>query len=125
MGRNKTMRMASMRESQDSDRFIVNTQVQSHALLHRGFGTFITSVSLDYLLTLALCNHPHCAITGTVQSSALCNHPHCAIIHAVQSPALCNHPHCAITCIVQSFTLCNHFYNVTVNFNVSAYYHVT
>ena len=27
------MRMASMRESQDSDRFLVNTQVQSHALL--------------------------------------------------------------------------------------------
>ena len=28
-----------MRESRDSDRFLVNTQVQSHALLHRGFGT--------------------------------------------------------------------------------------
>ena len=27
------MRMASMRESRDSDRFLVNTQVQSHALL--------------------------------------------------------------------------------------------
>ena len=32
MGRNQTMRMASMRESQDSDRFS-NTRVQSHALL--------------------------------------------------------------------------------------------
>ena len=31
--RNKTMRMASMRESRDSDQFLVNTQVQSHALL--------------------------------------------------------------------------------------------
>ena len=35
------MRMASMRESQDSDRFLVNTQVQSHALLRRGFGTSV------------------------------------------------------------------------------------
>ena len=40
-GRNKTMRMASMRESRDSDRFLVNTQVQSHALLRRGFGTSV------------------------------------------------------------------------------------
>ena len=32
-GRNKTMRMAS-------NRFLVNTQVQSHALLRRGFGHF-------------------------------------------------------------------------------------
>ena len=35
------MRMASMRESRDSDRFLVNTQVQSHALLRRGFGTSV------------------------------------------------------------------------------------
>ena len=41
MGRKKTMRMASRRESQVSDRFLVNTQVQSHALLHRGFGTSV------------------------------------------------------------------------------------
>ena len=32
------MHMASMRESRDSDRFLVNSQVQSHALLRRGFG---------------------------------------------------------------------------------------
>ena len=35
------MRMATMRESRDSDRFLVNTRVQSHALLHRGFGTSV------------------------------------------------------------------------------------
>ena len=35
------MRMASMRKSRDSDRFLVNTQVQSHALLRRGFGTSV------------------------------------------------------------------------------------
>ena len=38
MGRNKTMRMASMRESRDS---LVDTQVQSHALLRQGFGTSV------------------------------------------------------------------------------------
>ena len=41
MGRNKTMRMASMRESRDSDLFLVNTQVQSHALLRQEFGTLV------------------------------------------------------------------------------------
>ena len=41
MRRNKTMRMASRRESRVSDRFLVNTQVQSHALLRRGFGTSV------------------------------------------------------------------------------------
>ena len=30
-----------MRESRDSDRFLVNTQVQSHALLRRGFSTSV------------------------------------------------------------------------------------
>ena len=35
------IRMASMRESRDSDRFLVNTQVQLHALLRRGFGTSV------------------------------------------------------------------------------------
>ena len=35
------MRMASIRESRDSDRFLVNTQVQSHALLRQGFGTSV------------------------------------------------------------------------------------
>ena len=35
------MRMPSMRESQDSVLFLVNTQVQSHALLRRGFGTSV------------------------------------------------------------------------------------
>ena len=34
------MRMASLR-SRDSDRFLVNTHVQSHALLRRGFGTSV------------------------------------------------------------------------------------
>ena len=40
------MRMASMRESRDSVRFLINTQVQSHALLRRGFGT-----SVPFILT--------------------------------------------------------------------------
>ena len=35
------MHMASMRKSRDSDQFLVNTQVQSHALLRRGFGTSV------------------------------------------------------------------------------------
>ena len=35
------MRMASLRESRDSDRFLVNTHVQSHALLHQGFDTSV------------------------------------------------------------------------------------
>ena len=35
------MRVASTRESRDSDRFLVNTQVQSQALLRRGFGTSV------------------------------------------------------------------------------------
>ena len=35
------IRMAGMRESRDSDRFLVNTQVQLHALLRRGFGTSV------------------------------------------------------------------------------------
>ena len=30
-----------MKESRDSDRFLVNTQIQSHALLHWGFGTSV------------------------------------------------------------------------------------
>ena len=33
--------MASTRKSRDSDRFLVKTQVQSHALLRRGFGTSV------------------------------------------------------------------------------------
>ena len=42
-GRNKTECAwhASMGESRVSDRFLVNTQVQSHALLRRGFGTSV------------------------------------------------------------------------------------
>ena len=36
----------SMRESRDSDRFLVNTQVQSHALLGRGFGTSVQYAAL-------------------------------------------------------------------------------
>ena len=46
MGKNKTI----MRESRDSDRFQVNVQVQSHALLRQGFGTsvpFMYQVSLQ------------------------------------------------------------------------------
>ena len=42
------MRMASMRESQDSDRFLVNTQeIQSHAVLRRGFGTSVPFIFLS------------------------------------------------------------------------------
>ena len=40
-----------MRESRDSDRFQVNTQVQSHALLRQGFGTsvpFILSITHSF-----------------------------------------------------------------------------
>ena len=47
------MGMASMRESRDSVRFLINTQVRSHALLRRGFGTsvpFITYVRLLFWL---------------------------------------------------------------------------
>ena len=40
------MHMASMRESRDSDRFLVDTQVQSHALLRRGFGTSVPFIDL-------------------------------------------------------------------------------
>ena len=40
------MRMARMRESRDSDRFLVNTQVQSHALLCRGFGTSVPFIAM-------------------------------------------------------------------------------
>ena len=50
-----------MRESQDSDRFLVNTQVQSHALLRRGFGTSVpfiyninAAVSFGNRLTLSI-----------------------------------------------------------------------
>ena len=55
LGRSKTMHMASMRESLDSDRFLVNTQdIQSHALLRRGFGTSVPFIefvlSYSYLL---------------------------------------------------------------------------
>ena len=40
------MHMASMRESRDSDQFLVNTQVQSHALLCRGFGTSVPFIAI-------------------------------------------------------------------------------
>ena len=61
------MRMASMRESRDSDRFLVNTQVQSHALLRRGFGTSVPSITsvLDYL-HLACFVYPYFAIKERV-----------------------------------------------------------
>ena len=49
------MRMAaSIRESQVSDRFLVNTQVQSHALLRRGFGT---SVPFIHVVLKPICVH--------------------------------------------------------------------
>ena len=35
------MHMVSMRESRDSVRFVINTQVQSHSLLRQGFGTSV------------------------------------------------------------------------------------
>jgi len=35
------MCIASLRESRDSDRFLINIQVQSHALLCRGFGASV------------------------------------------------------------------------------------
>ena len=47
--------MASMRESRDSDRFIVNTQVQSHALLRRGFGTSVPFIVMVTTLVLGIC----------------------------------------------------------------------
>jgi len=42
------MCMPSMRESQDSVRFLVNTQVQSHALLRRGFGASVPFICWYY-----------------------------------------------------------------------------
>ena len=41
------MHMASMRESRDS---LVSTQVQSHALMYRGFGT-----SVPFIIGMLLC----------------------------------------------------------------------
>ena len=40
------MHMASMKESRDSVRFVIKTQVQSHALLRRGFGTSVPFIVL-------------------------------------------------------------------------------
>ena len=48
------MRMVSMRESRDSDRFLVNTQVQSHALLRRGFGTAVPFIALASGVTVGI-----------------------------------------------------------------------
>ena len=48
------MHMASIRESRDSDGFLVNTQVQSHALLRRGFGT-----SVPFILHSVLSQPPN------------------------------------------------------------------
>ena len=39
------MRMASIRESRDGVRFLINTQVQSHAMLHQGFGTSVPFIT--------------------------------------------------------------------------------
>ena len=43
-----------MRESRDSDRFLVNTQVQSHALLRRGFGTSVPFIGLGTRLLVRM-----------------------------------------------------------------------
>jgi len=52
------MRMASIRESRDGVRFLVNTQVQSHPMLRRGFGTsvpfIVTEVVLYFVVQLAI-----------------------------------------------------------------------
>ena len=40
------MCLASMRESRDSVRFVINTQVQSHALLRREFGSSVPFIVL-------------------------------------------------------------------------------
>ena len=45
-GRNEIMHMASMKESRDSVRFVIKAQVQSHALLYRGFGTSVPFIVL-------------------------------------------------------------------------------
>jgi len=37
----ETRERTKQNESRDSDRFLVNTHVQSHALLRRGFGTSV------------------------------------------------------------------------------------
>ena len=54
------IRMASMRQSRDSDWFLVNTQVQSHVLLRRGFGTSVPFITFEYFWLLwhsaALCS---------------------------------------------------------------------
>ena len=54
------MRMASIRESQDGVRFLVNTQVQSHPMLRRGFGT-----SVPFIVTEAS------YLAGFIQRAAL------------------------------------------------------
>ena len=51
-GRNK-MRMASMKESRDS---LVTTQVKSHVLMRRGFGT---SVPFIYIFIVSVVNALH------------------------------------------------------------------
>ena len=64
------MHMASMRESRDSDRFLVNTQVQSHALLRRGFDTsvpFIVLVAIAVLKTAKESKDIFPATTATVK----------------------------------------------------------
>ena len=40
------MHMASTRQSRDSDQFLVNTQVQSHALLPLVFGTSVPFITI-------------------------------------------------------------------------------
>ena len=52
--------MTSMRESRDSDRFLVNTQVQqSHALLRRGFGTSVPFIEQAIKNTIIINQPPH------------------------------------------------------------------
>ena len=60
------MRMASSRDSRDRERFLVNTQVQSHALLHRGFGSSVPFIYLFTWILILRCNKAelmHLALT--------------------------------------------------------------
>ena len=76
------MRMASMRESRDGDRFLVNTQIQSHALLRRGFGTsvpFIRAVIMSQECTQpsmqmfpSVINYFSTGLAMTLQSQCIC-----------------------------------------------------
>ena len=68
------MRMASIRESRDGVWFLVNTQVQSHPMLCRGFGTsvpfIVTEVVLYFVVQLHVAillglSKGHCGLPGS------------------------------------------------------------